>query len=118
MALVGDRDHLVAMSLDAPATLTLQAGKGKPQVLSGSQSPHLKGEGPFLLVTCLEAQKPHASIPPKSLAPPHPAVLAPEAPLPFRPVLWEDKSLLSQGRRKEQGGGGSWDRGAPTPGQQ
>lgn len=118
VGLVGDGDHLVAVTLDAPATLTLHAGKGEPQALSRSQSPHLKGEGLFLLVTCLEAWKPHASIPPKSLVQPHPAVLAPEAPLPFRPTLWEDRSLLSQGRRKEQGGGGSSDRGAPTPGQQ
>lgn len=65
MALVGDEDQLVAVILDAPASLTLRARKGKSQVLSGSQSPHLKGEGPFLLVTCLEAQKPHAYTPQK-----------------------------------------------------
>lgn len=65
MALVGDEDQLVAVILDAPASLTLRTRKGKSQVLSGSQSPHLK-EGLFLLVTCLEAQKPHASTPPKA----------------------------------------------------
>lgn len=64
MALVGDEDQLVAVILDAPASLTLRTRKGKSQVLSGSQSPHLKGL--FLLVTCLEAQKPHASTPPKA----------------------------------------------------
>ena len=104
MALVGDGDHLVAVTLDAPATLTLRAGKGKSQVLSGSQSPHLKGEGPFLLVTCLEAQKPHASIPPKTLAQSRPAALAPDGP----PSL----QTHALGGRKEQG------REGPTPGQQ
>lgn len=66
MALVGDEDQLVAVILDAPTSLTLRARKGKSQVLSGSQPPHLKGEGLFLLVTCLEAQKPHASTPPNA----------------------------------------------------
>ena len=93
MALVGDGDHLVAVTLDAPATLTLRAGKGKSQVLSGSQSPHLKGEGPFLLVTCLEAQKPHASIAPKTLAQSRPAALAPDGP----PSLSDPRSGRTEG---------------------
>lgn len=104
MALVGEGDHLVAVTLDAPATLTLRAGKGKSQVLSGSQSPHLKGEGPFLLVTCLETRKPDASIPPKTLAQSHPQPWLLTAPPPFQ--------THALGGWKEQG------REGPTPGQQ
>ena len=98
-ALVGGKDNLVTVILDAlPTTLALRAEKGLASHTCSLSLSFLiwKWEGSFLLLTRLEsqikavtkaknnsAQKPYASLPPKSLVQPHPPDLAPSASPPF-----------------------------------